>query len=271
MKKRNNKSEEAFHNEWARSITISDIDPIRQFEGPTSPEYRYAANLLKPIKGKKILILGCGLGEEVVYLAKKGAKIFAIDISKEMLTFTHKLSLHYGLQHNIQLFHVAAENISFPQESFDAIFACNLLHHINLKKGINKIYKVLKTDGTAIFLEPLAYNPIINVYRKMASDVRTDSEHPITYKDIELIKQYFPNFMHREFHFSTLLIFIWFFVGLRIHPNKERYWKKIIHEGRKYKTVFTILHKIDNLILTLIPWLASLYWVIVLKATKKKK
>lgn len=268
QKKKNYKSEDAFHDEWAKSIDPNSIDPIAQFEGPTSPEYKYAVSLLKPVKGKKVLILGCGLGEEAVYLAKKGAIVYAVDISQQMLNFTKSLARRYKVQDKIHLFHTAAENVTFADNSFDFVFACNLLHHIQLKKGLKKIYRVLKKGGASVFLEPLAYNPVINIYRTMASEVRTDGEHPITLEDLKLIQNYFPQLRHKEFHLFTLLIFVWFYVGEGVHPNKERYWKKIIYDAKKYKKVFALLHTLDVLLLRLVPLLSKYCWVIVIKATK---
>src|SRR3989344_2457608 len=260
-KKRNNKSEELFHDEWAKTASFDHVDPNMQFEGPTSPEYFYAARLLKPIKNKKILVLGCGLGEEVVYLAKKGANVYALDISKEMLTFTKNLARHHNVQRKIRFFHVPAEEMRFGEECFDAVFACNLIHHIQVKQGIKKVHKVLKKGGVCVFLEPQADNLLINLYRAMASDVRTDNEHPITKTDIKLVKKYFSHVQLREFHLFTLLIFVWFYIGEGVHPNKERYWKKIIYQAEKYKKAFALLRKIDVFLLRFFPYLGRFCWV----------
>ena len=40
-----------------------------------------AALLMGDLNGKKVLDLGCGMGEESMYLAKLGARVWAIDIS----------------------------------------------------------------------------------------------------------------------------------------------------------------------------------------------
>ena len=37
--------------------------------------------------------------------------------------------------------------------------------------------------------DPLKYNFFINVYRKIATDVRTEDEHPLSIEDINLIKK----------------------------------------------------------------------------------
>jgi 2-polyprenyl-3-methyl-5-hydroxy-6-metoxy-1,4-benzoquinol methylase len=267
-KKRNYKSEEHFHDEWAKSAPIETIDIFAQFEGITSPEYKEAIALLGNVKGKNVLNLGCGLGEEATYLAILGAKVVAIDMSKEMLKATKKLAQKYNIDKNISYFSMSAEKLEFKKDSFDAVLGCNILHHVNIGKTILQIKKILKHNGIAVFCEPLAYNPLINIYRIMAYKVRTDHEHPLNYNDLKKIKTLFPNMIHKEFHLSTLLIFVWFFLGERLHPNKVRYWKKIIVEAEKYKTAFKVFYSIDCVILKLFPFLRKYCWVTLLRMQK---
>lgn len=266
-KKQNYKSEEYFHNEWARSVSLDEIDVFSQFEGKTSPEYREVIRTLGKVKNKRILNLGCGLGEETVYLASLGARVTAIDISKGMLNFTKKLALKHEVK-NISCYQMSAERLAFRNNNFDAVVGCNILHHVDIEKTILQVKRVLKADGMAVFSEPLAYNPIVNVYRSMATNVRTDHEHPLTYGDLERIRRVFPNMIHKEFHLFTLFIFAWFFIGERLHPNKVRYWKKIIIEAEKYKTAFKFLYSVDCVLLKLLPFLRRFCWVTVIKVQK---
>ena len=269
MKKRNYLTEEHFHDEWALNTPIGEINVVAQFKGTTSPEYKGAVRFLGNVKGKKILNLGCGLGEEAVYLAILGAKVYAIDISTQMLEFTRKLARRYKVGKRITYHHMSAENLKFDDNMFDGVLGCSILHHVNTVKAVKEVKRTLKPGGVAVFLEPLAYNPVINIYRTMASEVRTDHEHPLTYKDIEKIRKVFPNLIHKEFQLLTLLIFIWFFIGEQLHPNKVRYWKKIITEGNKYKKTFKLLYGIDNMLLNIVPFFRRLCWVTVMKVRKE--
>lgn len=266
-KKQNNYTEEHFHDEWARSISIEEIDIKSQFEGDTSPEYKEAINQLGNVQGKTILNIGCGLGEEAVYLASKGAKVIALDISSEMLNFTKKLARKYKVD-NITYHQMASENTLFKDASFDYIFGCNILHHVNIDKAIREAKRLLKPSGIAVFVEPLSYNPIINVYRIIASKVRTDHEHPLSNRDMKIIKKAFPNMQHKELQLFTLLIFVWFFLVERLHPNKTRYWKKIITEAEKYRVPFTILFNFDKVMLKFFPFLRRYCWITVIKVQK---
>jgi ubiquinone/menaquinone biosynthesis C-methylase UbiE len=261
-------TEENFHDEWAKSVSIENLDVIAQFEGFTSPEYNRAIKLLPNVKNKKILNLGCGLGEEAVYLAILGARVVAIDISSEMIKITKRLAKKYKVDKNITFRKMSCENMGFKDNSFDAVLGCNILHHVNIKKTVTEIKRVLKPKGVAVFAEPLAYNPVINIYRKMAYKVRTDGEHPLYMSDIKLIEKKFPNTSHYEFHLFTLLIFIWFFFVERQNPNKVRYWKKIINDAKRYEKSFKALNLLDKSFLFLFPFLKRYCWITVIKSQK---
>ncbi len=268
-KKDNNKTEEDFHDEWALSTHIEDCDPIAQFSCATSPEYRYVADALYPMNDKKILVLGCGLGEEAVYCALQGAHVIALDISKRMLEHTANLARRHNVEMFICVLQGSAEQFQCEDGSLDAILACNILHHVDIEKSLRCISRALKPGGLFVFSEPLAYNPLINIYRAMASRVRTDGEHPLTLKDIEVMKCFFPTLELKTFHLFTLGIFVWFFAIERIHPNSERYWKKIIYDALKYERAFNVLSRIDNYLLRIFPFLSRFCWVIAGKGTKK--
>ncbi len=267
-KKNNHQGEESFHDQWARSVSLSEIDVIGQFEKETTPEYSYAISMLGNFVGKRVLNLGCGIGEEAVYLAIKGANVVAIDISEGMLINTQRLACLYGVDKKIKYIQMSAEELIFSDNSFDLVLGCNILHHVNIEKTIVEVKKILKPKGIAVFVEPLIYNPIINVYRAIADKVRTDYEHPISYKDFLNIKKHFSSFHNKEFHLFTLLIFLWFFLGERIHPNKVRYWKKIIIQADKYKGIFKLLNKLDETILMHFPFVRKYCWITVIKLQK---
>jgi ubiquinone/menaquinone biosynthesis C-methylase UbiE len=268
-KQRSLQSEEVFHDQWAKTVSVKDLNVIAQFEGPTSLEYNKAIGLLPNVKNKKILNLGCGLGEEAVYLAILGAKVVAIDISSEMLKTTEKLSEKYKVNKNITFRKMSCEKMKFRKNSFDAILGCNILHHVDIKKTVKEVEKVLKPKGVAVFAEPLAHNPIINIYRRMAYEVRTNGEHPLAMSDIKRIESVFPKTLHYEFHLFTLLIFVWFFLIERQNPNEVRYWKKIINETDKYGKSFKALRFLDRGILFLLPFLKRYCWITVIKSQKQ--
>ena len=135
------------------------------------------------LRGKRILDLGCGAGENSVYFTRKGANCVATDISSGMVETALKLAEKYDIQFEGKV--INAMNIDFPDHSFDIVYAANILHHVDPKIALKEMHRVVKPGGKVCFWEPLRHNPIINVYRRMATSVRTEDEMPL---DINIIK-----------------------------------------------------------------------------------
>ncbi|MBI3955144.1 methyltransferase domain-containing protein [Candidatus Gottesmanbacteria bacterium] len=262
------KEEEEFHDKWAKSIKFNDLCILEAFEGPVSPEYRHAISLLGNLQNKIVLNPGCGAGEEAVYLAKKGSNVTAIDISSEMLKVARKLAVKFKISSKIKLNKMNVEVLNFSNESFDIIFGNSVLHHVDIKKSLQEFHRVLKKNGKAVFIEPLFYNPVINLYRRMAKIVRTPHEHPLKISDLKEFSKHFKKVNHYEFQMVTLLVFIFFFIFEGVHPNKDRYWKKIIREGKRYEKIFKLLYSIDKILLRYVPILRRFCWVTVIEVTK---
>jgi hypothetical protein len=115
--------------------------------------------------------------------------------------------------------------------------------------------------------DPLAYNPIINLYRRMATEVRTDDESPLTVADIALARKYFVSVEHREFWILSLALFLKYFLLDRVHPNQDRYWKRILKEKSAHLWWWSPLAVIDRA-LARIPGIRWLAWNVVLWGKK---
>jgi hypothetical protein len=60
--------------------------------------------------------------------------------------------------------------------------------------------------------------------------VRTLDESPLTTADLALARRHFTAVGHREFWIASLTLFLKYYLVDRVHPNSERYWKRILHE-----------------------------------------
>jgi len=218
------------------------------------------------LRGKRLLDIGGGLGESSVYFALKGAKVTCTDISPAMVHLSQRLAIHHGT--TLEGLVTPGETIGVPDESFDIVYIANTIHHVESKhKLFGEIRRVLKPGGRFFSIDPLAYNPVINVYRNMATKVRTEDEAPLSMKDVAMAQQYFRNVQHREFWIASLLLFLKYFLIDRIHPNQERYWKKIFDENKFSLSWWIPLRSIDKL-LTRIPLFKLLAWNIVMSGEK---
>ncbi len=258
--------EEKFHDRWADSINIDDLIVDEYFEASTSPENRIIMEKIGDIKDKNILELGCGAGEASVYFAKKGAEVTAVDISQRMLDVVQNLARKHDVFLSTKQLY--SDNTDFADETFDIVYAANLLHHVDIASTLKEASRVLKKGGLFVSWDPLAHNLMINIYRRMATDVRTKDEHPIKIKQLKLFSKYFSNIETEATWLFTLWIFIKFYFIDKVHPNEERYWKKILIEHKELEKIYYKLEKLDKLILKIFPYLKRYCWNIVIIARK---
>jgi ubiquinone/menaquinone biosynthesis C-methylase UbiE len=260
------KSELHFHDDWAKSINLDELLVSESFEAATALENSYAMSQMEPIAGKTILDLGCGAGETSVYFALHGALVSAVDISPVMLAVAQKLAGKFGV--TIETKTTVAEKLPFEQDHFDYVFGNGVLHHVDYEKALEEVHRVLKPGGKAIFIEPLSYNPAIEVYRRLAKTVRTPMEKPFYFSHLNRMKKKFARLQHREFWFSTLLMFVYFFVIDLSHPSRDRYWKKVIVDSERLAWLFVPLNRLDNVLLGVFPFLRWLCWNTVITLQK---
>ncbi len=256
------KKEEAFHDIWANSIDIDNVMVDEFFEACTSPENKKILKKLNDIKGKKILELGCGAGEASVYFAKKGADVTATDISAGMLQVVQKVANKHKVK--VKTKKVSSQKLDFEDETFDIIYAANILHHVDIEKTLMEVRRVLKKDGVFVSWDPLAHNPAIYIYRRIATEVRTEDEHPIEMHDLNIFRKYFSSVEIDATWFFTLWIFIKYYFINRIDPNKERYWKKILVEHKKLEKTYTKLERIDSFLFNIFPFIKRYCWNIII-------
>jgi SAM-dependent methyltransferase len=259
-------SEVEFHDDWASSTRLEDVLVRECFEAPAAVENQFILRNMGPLCGKKILDIGAGLGESSVYFALKGASVTTVDVSPRMV----ETALVLGRKFGVELVGIVsgAEEIDVPEASFDLIYIANTIHHVHNRTILfERMNGALRSGGMFFSYDPLAYNPAINVYRRMATQVRTPDETPLTIADLNLARKYFRNVGHREFWISTLLLFVKYYAMDRVHPNQDRYWKRILREPDSALWWWKPLLTIDAT-LTRIPIVRWLSWNMVMWGTK---
>lgn len=263
-------TEAAFHDSWADGTDISAINVRHANEACTAPEMRHIVSELGDLRGKSLLDVGAGLGEAGVYFALLGADVTVCDISPGMLNAARRLGELHGV--SVQTCHAAAEDLGkVLDRKFDVVYAGNLLHHVDVDATIKTIASLLKDDGIFVSWDPIAYNPVIGIYRWLASDVRTPGEHPLTKRDLKTARRYFDRVNERFFWLSTLSIFLYMFLIERRHPGKERYWKSIVEEAERWETTYHHLERLDRALLSRLPVLNYLCWNVALVCRRPRR
>jgi len=110
-----------------------------------------------------------------------------------------------GLDERVSFEVMDAEQLFFPDGCFDLVCGSGILHHLDLKKALGELVRVLKPDGQAVFFEPLGHNPLIGLYRRLTPQMRSVDEHPLSVDDLRLFSQYFGRAEFHYFHLCSLV------------------------------------------------------------------
>jgi len=170
-------------------------------------------NMLGNIEGKKVLDIGCGRGNLSFYLARKGASVIGIDLSKNFIKFCkNQMNL---LNLNVDFRVMNAQIPDFEDNTFDIIVGSRILHHLpDIELFFRECKRLLKKKGFITFIEPLKKNPIVEMNRKhLNPKKRTKHEHPLFLSEVMIAKKIFGNIKHAEYYIispSTMLFKILF-------------------------------------------------------------
>jgi len=258
--------ERRHHDQWASGIDLSAIDVRAAFEASTAPENRFIMQRLGDLRGKRVLDLGSGAGEAAVYFALQGAEVVAADISPGMIEVSARLA---GMHDVTITGHVLnAMSPELPEESFDIVYAANLLHHTDPAHTLGVMHRLLRPGGKACFWDPLKHNPVINVYRRMATEVRSEDENPLDLNEtLRTVRSMFKSVEYDAFWLCTLWIFLRFYLIERVDPNRERYWKKIFTDEPRLRPTYLRLERLDRYLKKL-PFMKRMCWNVAVVATK---
>ena len=107
--------------------------------------FKIYENIEKPLKGLKILDIGCGGGLLSEPLSRLGAKITGIDPSKDNIEVAKLHSKEMDL--NINYIRSSPENLNFKGE-FDVILNMDVIEHVsNVNLFIENCSRLLKKNG----------------------------------------------------------------------------------------------------------------------------
>jgi ubiquinone/menaquinone biosynthesis C-methylase UbiE len=103
-------------------------------------------------QGEEVLEVGCGIGTDLAEYALNGAIVTGVDLGIDQVNLTRLNLETRGLKYK-EIKQSNAEELDFPDCSFDLVYSFGVLHHTpNTKQAIHEIHRVLKDDGKTIVM-----------------------------------------------------------------------------------------------------------------------
>jgi ubiquinone/menaquinone biosynthesis C-methylase UbiE len=237
--------EQEFHDKAFAEATRAPLWGIYTIADSSTRAFRDKL-LAEGVEGKRVLEFGSGASVQAFFLAQHGAEVVGIDISPVAVEQGREHAIAEGLQERVTFEVMDAEQLEFPDDSFDLVCGSSVIHHLDLSRAYAEMARVLRPGGSAIFLEPLGHNPLINAYRKRTPQYRTADEHPLLLGDLDAAQGHFQAVESEYFHLSSLAA-----VPLR--------------ETRAFPRLVNGLDRVDRGLFRLVPGLRKHAWMVVLR------
>ena len=113
-------------------------------------------NNASPLKGKKVLEIGCGTGSSSVAIAEQGAQVIGIDLDSDALKVAEDRKRIYGLDIEFQYLNATEVHEKFKAIDFDFIIFFATIEHMIHEEGMiamKETWNMLKPGALWVVLE----------------------------------------------------------------------------------------------------------------------
>ena len=170
------------NNLWTTIVSEEEIEKARNGEIDIwiTPEHNVPPAWLEGIKGRKVLLLACGGGQQTPLLAAAGAEVTNVDISPLQIEQDRKALEKYGLKADARVGDM--RNLSFLEdECVDYVICPHSLNFISsLDEFYSESYRVLKKGGKFLFG---AANPVLYMFDDKCETRKLKVKYTIPFSD----------------------------------------------------------------------------------------
>ncbi len=149
-----------------KKFSFEYFEAIEEFRYRIEPEIFAFAQFTR-FHGKKMLEVGVGAGSDFLQWVRAGTQAHGIDLTTEAIENVKQRLAVYNLQ-AIELQVADAENLPYPNNSFDLVYSWGVIHHSpDTPKCLAEIIRVTKPGG---MIKIMIYNrrSLFAFYRYLA-------------------------------------------------------------------------------------------------------
>lgn len=224
----------AHHEERAREHSRKAVEPVNlnvtvSVERQPWNAYWSTYDILMglDLRGMRVLVPGCGFGEDAIRLASLGAEVYASDLSVDMLEIARRRAAFMGMP-SIDFAAMPAESLTYADGFFDLVFFNDILHHVDIPLALAEMKRVMKPGGRVVanelythssmqkiresrFIKDFLYHRMVRFIYGTDRPYITEDEHKIDERELAQLEAYLaPGFDMRYF----------LFLGGRVLPNE---------------------------------------------------
>jgi 2-polyprenyl-3-methyl-5-hydroxy-6-metoxy-1,4-benzoquinol methylase len=182
--------------EEARKITCVTIDrdQVERYLAPpadTPYPLEYAYHLLGDVRDRTVVDLGCGKGENLIPLVERGARVTGIDVSPDLIRLAQQRIDASGVAARACV--GSAYETGFESESVDVVFCIALIHHLEIPRVRDEMWRILKRGGFVVLSEPIRFSQLYDRVRQLFPALQSASEfeHPLTRAELNSMTERF--------------------------------------------------------------------------------
>lgn len=122
--------------------SFENVERARYFEQP----WMHDVFGFQRHAGRRVLEIGVGLGTDHVQFARAGARLTGVDLTPRCVELTRQRLDNEGLASDLHV--MDAEHLTFPDDSFDAVYSFGVLHHVPCTEAaFAEVRRVLRPGG----------------------------------------------------------------------------------------------------------------------------
>ena len=151
---------------------------------------------------QRLLDFGCGWGSASMCYAHIGYQVSGFDVCEENILECRQAQ-KYGFSSTTDFSLQAAENLDYPDDSFDVVAGLDILHHVEVEPALREARRVLKPGGIAVFHEfvevpgfdAVRHSPLVTWLvpnEPSLEEHRTVDEQKLNRDQVKIVQSVFP-------------------------------------------------------------------------------